>query len=300
MPLWKEYLQPSTVDEVLQALRDSPRSTAVIAGGTDLLLDLEQGRHPPVETLIDVTQIDEMTEVRLEDTHIFIGAAVLLRTIVQNPLLQFHATCLVEGCGLIGGPQIRNVATLGGNVAHALPAADGTIALMAMDAQAQLASSEGREWKPLSDLFAGPGRTSFDRRKTILVGFRLPLKKPGEVSAFQRVMRPQGVAIAILNMAAWLSGTEDQIHDARLAVGPGGPRPFRAFQTEQFLKTREMDDKTLDQATEVLLEEIQLRTSAHRATEAYRRHLVGVLLERTLHMARARLEYDAATNGARK
>lgn len=290
MPLWKEYLQPSTVKGALDALSESKAPAALIAGGTDLLLDLAQGRHAPVDVLIDVTRIDEMRGIREEDDHIFLGAAVTHRDIVGSALLKEHATCLVEACGMIGGSQIRNVATLGGNVGHALPAADGTIALLALDAYAQLATPGARQWQPVADLFMAPGKTSFDRNQTILVQFRLPKLRSREASAFQRIMQPQGIAIAILNMAVWLSESNDgPINDIRLSVGPGGPYPFRAIRTEEFLKGRGLAQETLEHSLAVLLEEVHLRTSPHRATEMYRQHLAGVLLERTLSAAHERM-----------
>ena len=111
-----------------------------IAGGTDLLLDLKQGRHAPVHTLIDLTFVPEMTVLELRGDELYIGAAVPVNRVALDPLTGTHAQALVEACDLIAGPQVRNVATLGGNVAHALPAADGTIALTALDAQAEVAS----------------------------------------------------------------------------------------------------------------------------------------------------------------
>jgi len=286
MPLWNSYAQPTSVDDALAALADCAGQTAIIAGGTDLLLDMQQGRHAPVELLVDVTRIEEMSLIERDADHIFLGAAVTHSAIVANGLLQEHTSCLVEGCGLIGGPQVRNVATIGGNVAHALPAGDGTIALLALDAQAMIASRGGRTWKLLSDLFAGPGETSFDRSKEILVGFRLPLRGIKEGSAFRRVMRPQGVAIAILNMAIWLrQATDGTLDDIRLAIGPGGPVPFRAILTENALRGGNATQEALTAATETLLSEVQLRTSRHRATHAYRAHLTGPLLDRTITAA---------------
>jgi carbon-monoxide dehydrogenase medium subunit len=140
------------------------------------------------------------------------------------------ATALTEACGLIGGPQVRVVATLGGNVAHALPAGDGTIALLALDADAELASLGKREWLPLAELFAGPGQTTFDRTRQVLVGFRVPLTVYREASAFYRVMRPQGVAIAILNVACWMRlSPSGEIEDVRIPADGGptwrAPRP---------------------------------------------------------------------------
>jgi CO/xanthine dehydrogenase FAD-binding subunit len=286
MRMWNSYTQPASVEQALQALDDAQGHAAIIAGGTDLLLDIDQGRRPAPELLIDVTCIDEMSEVRLEEDYIYLGAAVTHKAITANPILMEHAACLVEGCALIGGPQVRNVATIGGNVAHALPAGDGTIGLLALDAQALLASVKGRTWKPLAELFAGPGETTFNRSQEILLGFKLPLREPNEHSAFHRIMRPQGVAIAILNMAVWVKlAPAGTLESVRIAVGPGGPVPFRAHATETFLAGRTPDSEAMVQATETLLDEIHLRTSKHRASLAYRQHLTGILLERTLGAA---------------
>ena len=282
MSLWKHYLLPTSVEQAVTALNEANGPAAVIAGGTDLLLDLDQGRHQPVETLVDVTRIEELKQIYLDSDGIFIGAAATHNDILQNPLLQEHARCLVEGCGLIGGPQVRNVATIGGNVAHALPAGDGTIALVALDAQACIATLEGETWQPIKELFEGPGKTKFDRARELLKGFRIQPKQGREASAFDRIMRPQGVAIAILNMAVWMRlDPENVINQIRIAVGPGGPTPFRAFKLEDMLCGRPVDENTLEIASRELLEEIRLRTSKHRATEAYRRHLIATLLQRT-------------------
>jgi CO/xanthine dehydrogenase FAD-binding subunit len=286
MASWEHYLRPRTVEEALAILTEAGGAARIIAGGTDLLLDLQQGRQPPVTTLVDITDIPELGAVAIAQDEIYLGAAVTHTTIVDDPILNEHASCLVEACRLIGGPQVRNVATIGGNVAHGLPAADGTIALLALDTQAEIASPDGRRWVQLEQLFRGPGDTTFDRRREILVGFRLKKLQPGEASAFRRIMRPQGVAIAILNLAVWLRRSSSSItEDVRLAVGPAGPRPMRARQTEEFLRGRELGPDVLAEATDVLLGEVHLRTSAHRATSEYRRHLVGILLRRTIDAA---------------
>jgi carbon-monoxide dehydrogenase medium subunit len=283
MNLWKRYVRAESVAEAVQALGDS---ASIIAGGTDLLLDLDQGRHPPVQTLIDVSDIPELRAIEPDGDLLFIGAAVPLREIIENQLVQQNFRGLVQACELIGGPQIRNVATLGGNVAHALPAGDGTIALLALGAEAQLAGKEGRSWVNLEHLFVGPGKPAFDRSCELLVGFRIPLLKQGESSAFQRIMRAQGVAIAILNMSVRVRISEESTIDAiRLALGPAGPTPFRALQTEEYFSGRKRDRVSIEQAAEVLMREVNLRTSPHRATKEYRQHLLRILLERTLNLS---------------
>jgi CO/xanthine dehydrogenase FAD-binding subunit len=286
MTYWRTYVTPRSLDEALAALRGAPGPARLIAGGTDLLLDLQQGRHPPVDTLIDVSRVPDLCQVREEGDDLFLGAAVTHAELVSEPLVVSAAACLVEACLLIGGPQVRNVATLGGNVAHALPAADATIALLALDARAELATSGGRHEVPMEALFAGPGQVAFDRAQTIVVGFRVRARKPGEGSAFRRVMRPQGVAIAILNMAIWVRlEAGGIIAQARIAVGPSGPRPTRSRPAESALVGQRVGAIDPTAVIAALKAGSQLRSSPHRATLDYRRHLLAVLLNRALPAA---------------
>ena len=289
MNRFQEYLQPKTIEEALDNLSSATGSVAVIAGGTDLLLELRQGRHPAVERLVDVSGIESLRNVRLEGDQIYLGAGVTHKEIISNPLLEEHASCVVEGCGLMGGPQVRNVATIGGNVAHALPAGDGTISLLALDTEVQLVTAEGNSWGPLIDIFTGPGEVNFDRKKALVAGFRFHGKEEREGSAFHRVMRPQGVAIAILNMAAWLkAGPDGEIESIRISCGPAGPKPFRAYKTEEFLAGKKWDEAVHKEAAEILRSEVSLRTSAHRATKEYRHKLLPVLLQKAIEKAMQR------------
>ena len=179
----EKYIIAHTIQDAIDTLGMSNRSIALIAGGTDLLLDIQQGRHSSPDILLDVSEIDEMKQIAMDENQIFLGGAVTHNQIVRSELLQEHARCVVEGCGLIGGPQVRNVATIGGNVAHGLPAGDGTIALLALDAEVKIASGSGAyRWEPLVDIFAGPGEVTFDRNRELLVGFRFPAK--GDREAF--------------------------------------------------------------------------------------------------------------------
>lgn len=287
MALWQTIVQPTTVEQALQALAAAGGAARPLAGGTDLLLDLQQGRHAPLEALVDLNGIPELCELEIGPDQVRIGAAVTHSRIVGHEGLRRASPALVEACGQIGGPQVRNTATLGGNVAHALPAGDGSIALLALEAEAQIAGPEGRRWLPVEDLFAGPGQAAFDRARELLVAFRLRPNAARESSAFRRVMRPQGVAIAILNMAAWVRwGAEETMDAIRLALGPAGPRPLRARAAEEALRGRRLEPEALDRALEALAGEAKLRASPHRATLDYRRHLLGVLLRRTLEAAR--------------
>lgn len=284
MSLWKEYLHPQTVQEAVEALASAPAPAIPIAGGTDLMLDLQQGNHAPVHTLVDLTGIAEMRALEIRGEKLFIGAGVPHNRIVESALVQEHAGSLVESCGLIGGPQVRNSATLGGNVAHALPAADGTIGLLALEAEAEVASRTTRRRLPLHELFAGPGKSTLAHDE-ILVGFYIPQRKPHQASAFCRVMRAQGIALPILNLAAWVERDGDIIRAARIAVGPAGPTPFRALETGAYLAGKPFNEETIAGAQQVLLSEAKFRTSPARATAEYRRELVVVLFKNALSSA---------------
>lgn len=285
MKPWQNFLRPQSIEDALRDLQDAPAPACVIAGGTDLLLELQQGNHPPVHTLVDLTSIRalQVLEVRGED--LFIGAAVPVSRLADSPLVHQHAEALAEACALIAGPQVRNVATLGGNVAHALPAADGTIALMCLDVQAEVADMSGLRRVRFQDLFLGAGRSALQPGREIITGFYIPLQHQGQASAFRRVMRMQGIALPVLNVSLWLERSGESIGKIRVAAGPSGPTPRRLETVEAVLCGKNPDNEVIATAREALLDEVSFRTSPHRATAGYRQHLSGVLMAETLTLA---------------
>lgn len=287
MNLWQEYKRPASVAEAIQNLTSAQGPALPIAGGTDLMLDLRQGNHPPVHTLVDLTFIPEMSALELCGDSLYIGAAVPVSRVARDPLVAAHAQALTEASNLIAGPQVRNTATLGGNVAHALPAADGTIALTALDAVAEVASVSGTRKMPFTSLFLGPGKSAIDKTKELIVGFHIPianLQSP-TASCFKRIMRPQGVALPILNCAVWLARTGDIVKDIRIAIGPGGPVPFRATDAESTLRGQSLTEESFCSAIDALLAQAKFRDSARRASADYRRHIVGGLFKDVLETA---------------
>src|SRR6266498_3241161 len=285
MNLWQNYIRPKNLSEAMDAFATAPRPLMPIAGGTDLLLDLEQGRHSPVQTLIDVTSIAEMSALEVRGDELFVGAAVSVNRIATTPEVIAYAQALTEACNLIAGPQVRNVATLGGNVAHALPAADGTIALLALNAQAEIAGLSGTRCVPFKELFLGPGKSSLKHGEELLVGFHLPLSTSHQASCFKRIMRPQGVALPIINLAIWLERQDDKFRQLRIAVGPGGPMPWNGTEAEKALIGKSLNEETFSSAVEALLTQVGFRSSVRRASSDYRRHIVVGLFKDVLETA---------------
>ncbi len=290
MKLWNHYHIAHTVGEALRWLAEYDGRARIVAGGTDLLLDIQQGNHPPVEALIDITQIPELVSVEADGDLMILGAGVTHTAIVEHSAIRARATCLAESCGVVGGPQVRNVATIGGNVAHALPAADGTLSLVALDAEAEIASLDGRTWHHIRDLFLGPGQSLIDPSKQLLTRFRFNLAGRHEATAFKRIMRPQGVALPILGCAVWvrLDDSGERFAAARLALGPVGPTPARAAEVEAALVGQAANTETITNAAKMAQDQLHPRTSKYRATAEYRVEMIGTLLRRALTLALSR------------
>ena len=285
MSIWKEYYQPRSIEEAVAVLGSSPAPSNIIAGGTDLMLDLNQGNHPPVNALIDITEIEELKTIDVVNSEIIIGACVTHNQIVNNEYVRANADALIEACGLIGGPQVRNSATIGGNVAHALPAADGTIGLLSLNTEVEIASAAGKRRIPITEFFVGPGKSILEGKAEFVTRFFVPLKKVAQGSAFKRIMRAQGIALPILNNSVWIERDGDMIKDVRISIGPAGPTPFRAANTEALLRGKLFNDATIALAQQSILGEAKFRTSPRRATAEYRRQLVTELFRNTIIQA---------------
>ena len=295
MTRWKEYFTPATVDEALTLLGQYSDGARIIAGGTDLILEMEAGHTTAPEVLVDVTHIAGFNEIRAlsesDGDWIVIGAGVTHFQVERNAVLGQVGACLTESCRVVGGPQVRNVATLGGNVAHALPAADGTIGLLALDAQVEVCTLlDGRvtrAWQPLLSIFAGPGKNNLTRGQ-MLSAFRFRPTGAGEGSAFDRIMRPQGVALPILGLAArvQLDESRQRVLNAVIAIGPAGPIPFRATAAEDVLTNAgQFNEAVIEDVIAAAQKQARLRTSKHRASQDYRHEMIAVLLRRVLPKA---------------
>lgn len=295
MKMWEHYHTPRSIDEALELLAQYAGRARVIAGGTDLLVDMRAAASNPAlaeppaihHALVDITCIPELCTIEDDGDSIVIGAGVTHTQIVASPLVQQYATCLVESCGVVGGPQVRNVATLGGNVAHALPAGDGTTSLIALDADVEIIKGGERRWVDIGEMFVATGRSLVDPHRDLLLRFRFKKCGAGEATAFSRIMRPQGVALPILGCAVWVKLNADRTHyeAVRVCLAPVAPTPTRAREVESALAGMPVGGDAIQKAIAVADETLQPRTSKYRATAEYREEMMGVLLRRTLSAA---------------
>ena len=275
---WNNYFVPETIGDALEILQRYDGQARVVGGGTDLLVESRRGLRRPFEAIVDATRIDGLNTISTDADYIVIGCGVTHTTIVRDERIIRYGTCLSEGCGVIGGPQVRNAGTLAGNVAHALPAGDGTISLLALGGEVEIASTEGSRWMPAKDTFEGPGRSVIDRHREVLTRLRFKPTADNEGSAFHRVMRPQGLCLPIISMAARLQLEANTITAAGVSMGPVGPVPWFAQPVVDLLVGEPVSQALFEKAADVALENISLRTSKYRATEEYRATMIRTYL----------------------
>jgi len=228
---------------------------------------------------VDASRIPDLNTIDKDGDYIVIGCGVTHSQIIKDALIVKYGTCLSESCSVIGGPQVRNVGTLAGNVAHALPAGDGTIGLLALGGEIEIAGADGTRWIPMQESFRAPGKSFIDRHREVLTRLRFKPTGLREGSAHHRVMRPQGLCLPIISMAVRLRlDDNDTITEARISMGPVGPVPFLAEAAMEVLvgssASREQFDKTADAA----LASVTLRSSKYRASQEYREQMVRTYL----------------------
>lgn len=286
---WKNYHAPESVEEAVALLRQYDGRGRVIGGGTDLLVEFRRGLHRPVDALVDASRIAGLAGISRDREHIVIGCGVTHSEIVCNEHIIRHGTCLAESCGVIGGPQVRNVGTLAGNVAHALPAGDGTIGLLALGGEFEVADSGGSRWMPVRDGFLGPGKSVIDRHRVVLTRLRFRPTGAREGCAFHRVMRPQGLCLPIISMAVRLRLADDgSIAAAAIGMGPVGPVPYLAEAAMAALAGGPASGEQFAQAAEIVVGSVTLRTSKYRATQEYRAQMIRTHLPAILARAAER------------
>jgi carbon-monoxide dehydrogenase medium subunit len=286
---WQNYYTPKSVAEAVDILQRYDGQARVVGGGTDLLVEIRRGLHRPVDALVDVSRIPGLDTIDVDGEFIVIGCGVTHSQIVRDARINEHGTCLSESCSVIGGPQVRNVGTLAGNVAHALPAGDGTIGLLALGGEIEIATADGTRWIPMRESFRAPGKSFIDRHREVLTRLRFKPTTAREGSAHHRVMRPQGLCLPIISMAVRLQlEADDTISNARISMGPVGPVPFLAEAAMAVLVGDIPSTEQFNKTAEAALASVTLRSSKYRASQQYREQMVRTYLPAILQRAAER------------
>jgi CO/xanthine dehydrogenase FAD-binding subunit len=284
-----EYLIPDTIEEALHLLFTHGGQALIIAGGTDVLPDIRKGKHAP-GCLVDVTRIPELTQIRVADGYVVVGAAVTFAMLREHPYLCWHVHALVEATASVGAAPIQAAATWGGNLVQAMPAADGAIIAITLDAELRLVDDEGARWVPALATFAGPGRSHIESTRQLITAIRFPIPATPWGTAWRRAGRRPSLILPTLNCAAKLVLSEDgrQIIDAAIGMGPVASCPHRATDAEAYLVGRAPEPATFAEAARLAERGADPRSSIHRASREYRLAILPGLVEDALTTAAKR------------
>ncbi len=287
--LSQHYLIPSTLAEALAALAEQSAlgPTRLIAGGTDVLVEIEHGAAPP-RSLIDISRLPGLDQVSLSDGRIHIGPLVTHNLAVASPVLRQHAWPLARACWEVGAPQIRNRGTIAGNLATASPANDTIPALWVLDASVTLASARGSRTLAFPDFFRGVRKTALQPDE-IIVDISFPLPPASVRGTFIKAGLRPAQAISLVNIAVVLDFAGDTVTSARIAFGSVAPTIVRAEAAEAALIGHPLTPERIAEAARLIQEAISPIDDV-RASAAYRRHLAGVITRRALDQLAAGAE----------
>jgi len=290
------YLAPGSIEEALAALAESNGRARLIAGGTDLLLEMSRGQRPDTDTLIDLTRVADLDEIALGgewpgDREIEIGATVTHGRVVSSSLVVEHALPLAQACLEIASPQLRNRATVVGNVVTASPANDTISPLRAIGTTLVIGSAGGQREVSLAGFHTGVRETIL-RPDEMVLRMRIRAMRPTERGVFVKLGLRKAQAISVIHMTIVLDFTGPTIRTASIALGSVAPTIIEAARAQVFLVGRELDRPTIDEAARLVARAANPIDDI-RATAGYRSEELAVLSRRALESLASSTERDA-------
>lgn len=285
---WEDYYSPTAVDEVLGLLAEHVGQSRIIAGGTDLVIELERGIRK-VSTLIDVTRVPGLDTITLDDDGlIHLGPLVTHNHLADSDLIIGRAFPLAQAAWTVGGPQIRNRGTVAGNVITASPANDTITPLMALDASVTLVSKRGQRTVAFEDFFLGVRQTALADDE-MLIDIAFPAMRETERGCFIKLGLRRAQAISVMNVAVVLDFDSDAVTRARITMGSVAPTIIRAPEAEMTLVGSRLDDETIEEAAH-LASRAARPIDDLRGSAEYRREMVRRSTARALRQIRAGAE----------
>jgi len=276
------YFEPATLEEAVGCFQEHGSNAWKLAGGTDLLVRMKRGEIRPA-ALVNLKRIKALEGITWEKDHVRFGALTTVSGLLKDKGVQMRFPALYQAAAVMASPQVRELATLGGNICNASPAADLLPPLSALDAKVEIACAGGSRQESLLNILAGPRLTTLSAEE-VLAAVILPQPGPGARSVYLKHGVRRAHEIAIVGVAVCLVlGETGRVKDARIALGAVGPTVFRAGGAEEFLLGQPATDTILEQAGELAMQAAQ-PVDDIRASAWYRREMVRVLTVRALKL----------------
>lgn len=273
----EEMYQPTTLEEALELTAKFP-DAILIAGGTDVLISIREGRLAGC-SLISLHELDELKGIsRDEKGTIRIKSGTCFADIIKNDIIQRYIPTLASAVDTVGGPQIREMGTIGGNVSNGVTSADSATTLLTLNAKLELKSIRGTRIVPLTEWYAGPGKTVRESDEIVTSILIEQEDYEGYYGSYYKYGKRNAMEIATLgcSVSIKLSAEKDKVDDFRIAYGVAGPVPMRCFEVEQLVKHQIVSDELLKVIEEGALAETKPRDS-WRASKAFREQLISEL-----------------------
>ncbi|MBW2064435.1 MAG: FAD binding domain-containing protein [Deltaproteobacteria bacterium] len=274
------YFQPRDLSEAFDLMAELEGKARYIAGGTDVLVRIKQRDLRP-EALVSLRGIEGLADIEA-DGGLTVGSMTLLRDLERNEYVASQYPALSQAVGLLANPQVRNVATIGGNLCNAAPSADCAPPLIVLDAMLVLEGPSGQREVPIGEFFRGPGETCLEPPE-IVSSIRISGKEPNTGMAFLKIGRV-AQDLAIVNAAALVVMEGNVCRRCRLAVGAVAPTPLRLTRVEKMMEGEEIGPDLLRDVEAIVKEEVK-PISDVRSSEEYRREASGVLVRRAINQA---------------
>jgi carbon-monoxide dehydrogenase medium subunit len=288
-----EYHAPTSLAEALGYLSQYNTNAKVFAGGTDLFVSMKRREIVP-EHLINLKGIEELKHISYDaENGLRIGGLVTIGELERSEIIKDKFCALNDAFQVMASPQIRNLGTMGGNLCSALPSADTAPPLIAMGASVKLTGSQGERTVLVEEFFKGPGESMLEHDE-ILTEILMPSPPENSGGSYFKLMRRNALDLAIVSAAIFLimDGNKRLCNDACIALGTAATTPIRAFKAEKVVMKKEIDEDLAVEAGKAAAEEARPRSSI-RASESYRREMVGVLTERVIMEAFKRITHDS-------
>ena len=283
-------MAPASVSEVVSLLSEHGDRAKLLAGGTDIIVQLREGLRE-ADVVIDIKKIDDVTSFSYcEENGLSLGAAVPCYHLYEHPKLSELYGALADSTHIIGGWQIQSRASVGGNLCNASPAADSIPSLIALNAVAIIAGPGGQRTVPVQEFCTSPGQNILENGE-LLVAIQVPAQSGKCGSAYERFIPRNEMDIAVVGVGSWVRLSDDgTIAEARISLGAVAATPLFAEEASASLAGKEPTEENFAAAGE-LAKKIATPISDMRGTDEYRTHLVGVLVKRTLTTAAERAQH---------
>jgi carbon-monoxide dehydrogenase medium subunit len=273
-----ELYTPRTLAEALKLLVKL-KEARIVAGGTDLLIELKQGLVE-AEALISLQNIKELKKIEKKDQHVRLGAMVTPQEIISHPLIKQHLPALAEAARSMASTQIRSLATIGGNIASAVPSADLPPTLIAAEACVELQCTESFREVSLLEFFTGP-RLTICRDEELLISILIPVPAPKTGISFLKFSLREANALAVVSVASRITLEKEAISKATIVLGAVAPTPLLALKASESLEGKKPSPSLFEKAASIAKDEAQ-PISDIRGSIWYREELIQVLTRRSL------------------